>query len=148
MLFTKNILHAALGLLLCLICVAAFFAFAGADFLAVAQIVVYVGGILVLLMFGIMFTHKKDGKGLLVGHQNKFWGGLISLGTTGLFVYLINKADFSKSVLIQNNATIKEATTQPIGLKLMTDYVYVFEVAGVLLLIALIAATFIAGKED
>lgn len=148
MLFTKNILHAALGLLLGLISIAAFFAIAGADFLAVAQIVIYVGGILVLLMFGIMFTHKKDRKSLLAGHHNRLSGFLSALGIVGFFTYLIINTDFSQSALLKNQATIQEATTQPIGFKIMTEYVYAFEIAGLLLLVALIAATFIAGKEE
>ncbi len=148
MLLTKNVLHAALGLLLSFFSIAAFFAMAGADFLAVAQVVIYVGGILVLLMFGIMFTHKKEGEGLLVGHKNKFWGLFITLGVVGFFTYLILNSNFSNSALIQSDITIAKATTQSIGFKLMTDYVFAFELVGILLLIALIAATFVAGKEE
>jgi NADH-quinone oxidoreductase subunit J len=52
LLFTKNVLYAAFSLLLTLLGIAGLFVFAGADFLAVSQIMIYVGGILILLIFG------------------------------------------------------------------------------------------------
>jgi len=55
----KNILYAAFFLLLALLGVAGIYVLVGADFLAATQIIVYVGGVLILLMFGIMLTHKN-----------------------------------------------------------------------------------------
>jgi NADH-quinone oxidoreductase subunit J len=57
-LLTRNVLYAAYSLLLALLGVAGLFVFAGADFLAVSQIVIYVGGVLVLVLFGVMLTNK------------------------------------------------------------------------------------------
>src|SRR6478735_8615817 len=60
-LFTKNILYAAFGLLATLLSVAGLYVFAAAEFLAVTQVVIYVGGILVLILFGVfMTTRPKD----------------------------------------------------------------------------------------
>jgi len=56
--FSKNLIRSAFALLFTFFGVAALYAFAGADFLAAAQMVIYVGGILVLLLFGVMLTHK------------------------------------------------------------------------------------------
>ena len=59
-LFTKSVLHAAFFLLLTLLGVAGLFVLASADFLAIAQIMIYVGGVLVLVIFGVMLTHKAE----------------------------------------------------------------------------------------
>ena len=55
---TKNIVHAAFLFFVILFGTAALFVFAGAEFLAVSQIIIYVGGILIVLLFGVMLTHK------------------------------------------------------------------------------------------
>ena len=56
--FSKSLIRSAFALLFTFFGVAALYAFLGADFLAAAQMVIYVGGILVLLLFGVMLTHK------------------------------------------------------------------------------------------
>jgi NADH-quinone oxidoreductase subunit J len=62
---SKNILHCAFGLLAALVSVCAMYIFLGADFLAMTQVVVYVGGILVLILFGVMMTHRQHARSLL-----------------------------------------------------------------------------------
>ena len=57
---TRNVLYAAFYLLLTLLGVAGLFVLASADFLAIAQIMIYVGGVLVLVIFGVMLTHKAE----------------------------------------------------------------------------------------
>ena len=80
LLFTKNVFYAAFSLLLTLLGVSGLYVFAGADFLAVSQIMIYVGGILVLMIFGIMLTNNKNTQRqtnqpnkILVSHHNIFW---------------------------------------------------------------------------
>jgi NADH:ubiquinone oxidoreductase subunit 6 (chain J) len=58
MIITNNVLHAALGLIVCLLGMAGIFAVMGAEFLAVTQIMVYAGGVIVLIIFGIMLTNR------------------------------------------------------------------------------------------
>ena len=60
--FTKNILYAALALMTTFLSMAVIFIFLGAEFVAITQILVYVGGILILLVFGIMLTNKTGSK--------------------------------------------------------------------------------------
>src|SRR3974377_1318354 len=56
--FARSLIYSAFGLLFTFLGVAALYVYLGADFLAASQMVIYVGGILVLLLFGVMLTHK------------------------------------------------------------------------------------------
>jgi NADH:ubiquinone oxidoreductase subunit 6 (subunit J) len=150
-LFTRNVLYAAFLLIVTLLGVAALYVFAGADFLAITQILVYVGGILVLMIFGVMLTNKISGQAVTAGGQHYFWGALIGSSLFGLLAYTILQVNFGKLEWIQQaeveEQVIQKSTIQTIGIKLMTDYVLPFEVAGILLLVALIGAAFIAKQQ-
>ena len=143
---TKNVIYAAFALVLCFIALAGVYVFLGAEFIGVTQILVYVGGVLVLIIFGVMLTNRIQGDQLKSVNGNKIIGLLISLG---LFVLLF------KGVLAANFASlewINQDKTSQIGLKgfgqnLMTEYVLGFEMIGILLLVALIGAVYIAGKK-
>lgn len=150
LLFTKNVLYAAFSLLLTLLGVSGLYVFAGADFLAVSQIMIYVGGILVLIIFGIMLTNNKNtqrqsnqANKILVQHHNTFWAVLVAVLLFLGFLKIIIEANFH----IINKQTHTGSTVNKIGLNLMTDYVFAFEVVGILLLAALVGAVFIAKKE-
>ncbi len=145
LLLARNILYAALGFLMTLVSIAAFFALLGADFLAVAQVVVYVGGVLVLLIFGIMFTHRKGTEGLLVGHHNRLSSTFIALLVATGFGYLIHRHYQDEEIEIV--ATTKP-TTEHLGKLFLTEYAYAFELAGVLLLVALVAAAFLVAHQS
>ena len=147
-LFTKNVLHAVLSLLLVFIGVSAMYVFAGADFLAITQLVIYVGGVLVLMLFGVMLTNRETGANYPVSINKNFVTGIISgLSILGLLVYLLVK---NQSVFLSKEASAKINTTgtiKSLGISLMSEYVLAFEVVGVLLLMALIGAAFVAGKK-
>lgn len=166
---TRKVLYAAFSLLLTLLGIAALYVFAGADFLAIAQIIIYVGGILVLLLFGIMLTNRpphnlsirfshplqKDKPAdmqPLTGMRNAGIGiGLGGMLLT-IFVYVIQKANLSALPWIKNavqtQQVIQKSTIQGLGIQLMTQYVLVFEVIAVLLMVALIGTVLIAGKTE
>lgn len=150
LLFTKNVLYAAFSLLLTLLGVSGLYVFAGADFLAVSQIMIYVGGILVLMIFGIMLTHNKSTQRqnnqpnkILVNHHNIFWAVLVAVLLFLGYLKVILEANFN----IIGKQTHTGTTVKQIGINLMTDYVFAFEVVGILLLAALVGAAFIAKKE-
>ncbi len=150
LLFTKNVLYAAFSLLLTLLGVAGLFVFAGADFLAVSQIMIYVGGILILMIFGIMLTNNKNFQRtnlqpnkIEVGHHNYFWAILVTVLVFLGFLKIIFEANFHIiGKQIHNNSSVRQ-----IGINLMTDYIFAFEVIGIFLLAALIGAVYIAKKE-
>jgi NADH-quinone oxidoreductase subunit J len=144
-LVTQNVMYAALGLFVTLLGVVALFVFAGADFLAVSQLLIYVGGVLVLLIFGVMLTHKKETTDsqtkntILTKHSNVFWGGATALGLFGLLFWIIQNAHFLSPPTHQ-----RINTTSQIGMSLMTSHILPFEIAGILLLLALVGAGYLA----
>ena len=147
-LFTKNVMYAAFSLLLTFTGVAGMYIFLYADVVAITQVMLYVGGILILLIFGVMFTSKAvDGK-ILTGHQYQFGGGLLAIFTFCLLLFAITNANFEELAWIKQASPIpNHSTIEKVGLLLMTDDVLALEVVGVLLLVALIGTALIAGKK-
>lgn len=142
-LLNKNVLYNAFFLLLSFLSIAALYVFAGADFIAVTQIMVYVGGILVLLIFGVMFTNRsKEEIGVFAGNRNLFWGIGGAIALFALLATAIRKSNF-KDMSIQAN---QESKIQHLGEGLMTNYLIPFELSAILLLAALIGAALIAWK--
>lgn len=150
LLFTKNVLYAAFSLLFTLLGVAGLYVFASADFLAVSQIMIYVGGILILMIFGIMLTNNKSFQKnnaqpnkIIVEHHNRFWAITIAVLLFLGYLKIILEANFH----IIGKQLQQSSTINQIGINLMTDNIFAFEVIGVLLLVTLIGAVFIAKKE-
>ncbi len=145
----RNVLYAAFTLLLTFLGLAGLYVLAGADLLAVIQIVIYVGGILVLLVFGVMLTQRTSQEYPASRSHNHLLGLLVAGGLFTLFLIMIvqvNAEHLGWIASASSNAAGQQSTLAGIGLKLMTDAVLPFEVAGILLLIALIGAAYIAGK--
>jgi NADH:ubiquinone oxidoreductase subunit 6 (subunit J) len=141
-LFTKNVFYGALLLIVCLLSVAGIYVLMHAEFIAVTQILIYVGGILVVIIFGIMLTTKISGKPLAVGNKN--WFAALIVG--GFFFVLLAKL-FTQTTLsiTQQKTTIADAIQQ-IGVLLLSDFILPFEVAGILLLITLVGAAITASN--
>ena len=141
---SRNIVRTALWLLGVLVSLAALYFLMLANFLAVIQLIVYAGGILVLIVFGVMLTTKSpwarfDPKPIEVV------GGLVValLLFGGLSWVLVIDTDWS--VTAQPNASV--FTVAELGNALLTDYLLPFEVASVLLLAVMIGAAFLARPE-
>ena len=75
---SKNLIHAAVSLLVTLFGIAGLYIFLYADFIAATQIIVYVGGILVLIIFGVMLTNKIDKPSIATSSRNQLIGMLVS----------------------------------------------------------------------
>jgi len=143
MVFSKNVIYSAVGLLFAFFGVAGIYVLLAADFLAIIQIMIYVGGILVLLLFGVMLSHKIGGVQLETGTLHKI-PAFIVVG--GIFIILFRV--ISKTVWPLGTAAKEfNPTVEKIGTLLMTDYLIPFEIVSVMLLIALIGAAYIARKE-
>ncbi|MBF9255363.1 NADH-quinone oxidoreductase subunit J [Pontibacter sp. 172403-2] len=148
MVLTRNLLYAGFSLLVTLLSVAGIYVLLYADFVAVTQLMVYVGGVLVLILFGIMLSSRVHDKSVLSESVNKVWGvvvtGFILVGLS----YTILNANISALPWLQAAGTDvlgqQKSTVQRVGIKLMTDFVVPFELASLLLLIALIGAAYIA----
>ncbi len=152
MVLTRNLLYAGFSLLVTLLSVAGIYVLLFADFIAVTQLMVYVGGVLVLILFGIMLSSRVHDKSVLSENVNVVWGTLITfLVFTGLG-YVILHANISQLPWLQAADTTvlgaQKSTVQAIGIKLMTDFVLPFELASLLLLIALMGAAYIATDKQ
>jgi NADH:ubiquinone oxidoreductase subunit 6 (subunit J) len=147
-LFTKNVMYAAFALLLTFTGVAGIYVFAVADVVAVTQLMVYVGGVLILLIFGVMFTSKLRGEKILTTHQHTWVGALLGISLFILLAFLIINVNFEKLNWIANASHAKaKSSLEAVGVQLMTNQALALEAVGVLLLLALIGTALIAGKK-
>lgn len=143
---TKNILYSAFALIATFLGMAGIFVLLGAEFVAITQILVYVGGILILIVFGIMLTNRGKTTRVDTKIYHKFSGILIAAGFFYLLARGISAADFG-GMAWMTNSNSGPSSISYLGMKVMTDYVLVFEVIGILLLVALIGAVRIAGHK-
>ena len=142
---TKNALYALSSLAAGMIFISAFFFMLGAEFLGAVQIVVYTGAVMALYAFGMMFFDSiNDIKEYPTNPRLTFMlTGIIALIVVAIFM----------APVIGANATahypVHEAygNTQDIGLVLFTKYLVPFEVAAVMLLVAMIGGIILAGKK-
>jgi len=139
---TKNVVYAAFALLGTFFGVAALYIFLNADFIAAVQVLVYVGGILILIIFGVMLTHRVMDVELRVKTIQVFPAFISAL----LLVIIL------VTVVLETRWPLGEAeqvtsTTRGIGMLIMNDYLLPFEIISVLLLMALVGAVLLARRE-
>ena len=137
-----RIVHAVFSLFLCFTGVTAVYALAGADFLAITQIVVYVGGVMVLFAFGILLTGRTaqslGNKEIRNRPLGIIVGVLLFLG----LVTAITRSSFATA----GETAADEGTIDGIGKLLLGDYIVAFEFASILLLMALIGAAYLVRR--
>jgi NADH:ubiquinone oxidoreductase subunit 6 (subunit J) len=141
--FSARVIHAAFSLLFTFIGVAGLYVLLAADFLAVAQLIIYVGGILVLILFGVMLTQRVYDVNLKVQRIQPVLGGLVALVVLGLLVMVVYTTHWN--VVVPGDPT---PTTTAIGHGFMKEFVFPFEFASVVLLIALVGAAVIARRHE
>jgi NADH:ubiquinone oxidoreductase subunit 6 (subunit J) len=135
----RNILHAALALMLSFMGVAGIYILLEAEFLAAAQVLIYVGAISILIIFSIMLT-----RGLMSGNQpsqNSQW--IAAAGVSVLLFAVLLFVSIGTAWPIAQRAVNTDLIPK-IGTELMTTYVLPFEIASLLLLAALVGAIVIA----
>jgi NADH-quinone oxidoreductase subunit J len=141
--FGNNIVYSAFGLMGTFLGVAGVFVLLGADFLGAVQLLVYVGGILVLTLFAVMLTHRIAD----VHVSNRAVGrvpGFVLVAA--VFASMVHVARGARWVLAEHQPA-PTGTTYEIGNQLLTTYVLPFEIASVLLLVVLIGAVVMSRKE-
>jgi NADH-quinone oxidoreductase subunit J len=137
----KNVFHAALFLVLSLTGVGGLFAMLGADFLFVVQVLLYSGGIVVLLMFVVLLSGSP--KDWVARQVNGQW--LVSILVSALFVWIL-----AALFRFLPEGTPGEAlpTTAGLGLLLLRDMVLPFEAVSLVLLAALVGAIYFTRRKE
>lgn len=152
MAFTRNLIHAALALFVVLFGIAALYVFSGADFPAVSQLILYVGGVLVVIIFGVMLTQRKADQPPLTGLIQPVTGIVVPLFLMLFVGGIFSLHDWEQSLWIKEKANISLSTpidTVPlIGTQTLTQYLFPFEVLSFLLLLALTGAAYIGRNKS
>ena len=139
---SRNVVHAALALLVSLISVAGVYLVLFAEFLALVQVLIYGGAIIIVLLFAIMLTRSADYPRI---SDNKQWpvAAVVALALLGVLVpaFSINSV---------RDTVAQSASFSGIGESLFTTWAVPFEIASLVLLVALIGAIIIArpGRGD
>ena len=147
---TNNVVHAALYLVSVLASVAALYVLVAAEFVAAAQVLVYIGAIVVLFLFGVMLTRAKLGRDENLTHKQWWGGALTALMLFGVMVYaLLDQYGWSRTPLPEDLriATVNGSNTATVSDAIFSTYLLPFEVVSVLLLAALVGAIVIARKD-
>jgi NADH-quinone oxidoreductase subunit J len=140
---SRNIVHAALWLVVALASVAGVFLLLAAPFVAFVQVIIYVGAIVVLILFGIMLTRAPVGRRVLDNSLRARIGALVIGG--GMFAMLTwFMVDAWSGERITNRAA---TSTAALGNAIFRNYVLPFEAVSILLLAALIGAIVLARRD-
>jgi NADH-quinone oxidoreductase subunit J len=138
----RNILYTALGLLTSLLGAGTLYVFLSADFVAITQLLIYIGGVLVLILFAVMLTNRIT----------EIEVSNTSFGMFGGFLLFVATAPVLLAVALLTPWRVRvpgalAPTTQRIGDAFLSTWLLPFEVASLVLLATLIGAVVIARKE-
>ena len=141
--FSRNIVRAAFALLFAFFGVAGLYVFLFADFIAVTQLLIYVGGIMVLILFGVMLTSRQTDVDVKTNAVQTLPAIIIVAILAAGLIDVIGSTQWKVN---QQLPTIDKTASQ-IGELLLTKYLLPFEIASIVLLVALIGAAMIARRE-
>jgi NADH-quinone oxidoreductase subunit J len=166
---TRNVVHAAMWLVLVLAGAAAQYIVLAAEFVAVTQVMVYIGAIVVLFLFGVMLTRAKLGEVGDLTRKNWYGGAVVAVVLFGLLsfslvdtfedakvpeeremgypVVQVDETDDAGSVDVDVEATARVSNTQALSDSIFERYLIQFEIISVLLTAALIGAIVIARRD-
>ena len=140
--FSRNIVHSAFSLVGTFGGVAGIYVLLGADFVAAVQVLIYVGGILVLILFAVMLTHRIAE----VQVTNRSVGRIPALIASGILLLILVQT-IRETRWVEAKEIGYAPTTAQIGDLFLQDYLLPFELASVVLLVALIGAVILSRKE-
>ena len=143
MLNLTKVVHMVVALVLTFVSVAGLYVLLSAEFVAAVQVLIYSGAITIIMLFGIMLTRHQD--------EAEATGGIVRRALTLLAILAFGIAVYFGVYnldLGEQATTLHENNTEQIGMVLFTKYVIPFEVASVILLVALIGAIILAKKDD
>jgi NAD(P)H-quinone oxidoreductase subunit 6 len=137
-----RIVHAALALVFFFFTISGIYVLLQADFIAATQVLIYVGAITVLFLFAIMLTHRSYAPDSNPGNSQWMAAGLVGVVTGGILVAVLSQAKFQLTTSDTPGGVAD--VTRALGQLLMGPYLVPFEIAGLLLLAAMIGAIVIA----
>jgi NADH-quinone oxidoreductase subunit J len=139
--FHPNILHAAVSLIFSLLSVAGLYGALGADFLAAAQLIIYVGGIIVVILFAVMMSENIYRTKFLDNGGRFVWPFALSLIILVGLVKMIATTAWQRVDVIDRSAL---STVESLGRALVGPYALVFQYVSIVLLFGLIGAVIVA----
>ena len=140
--FSPNLIHSAVSLLFTLFSTAGLYIFLYADFIAATQVVIYVGGILVLIIFGVMLTSKIETPSIAASSKNQFIGGI-----GAVVIFVIQAGIIFNTQWNIGNVESRDDTVATIGKLLLNEYLLPFEIVSILLLSALMGAALLSRRN-
>ena len=138
---TRNVVHAALALAAALVGAAGLFILFGAEFVGLAQILIYVGAVVILFLFGIMLTSQAPGRPVVDNNQ-RWLAALVALGVFAILAVGILAAFGTRRLSFE-----VAFPTRELGRDLFTVWVLPFEAVSMLLLAALVGAIVLARRD-
>ena len=138
----RNVVHSALFLILALIAVAGVFILLAAEFLAVVQVLIYGGAVTILILFAMMLTRVRDMPAAMDGPQKPF-AALAAAAFMGVSILAIVSTDWPGQT-----DKINVITLDQIGSTLFTTWAVPFEIASLVLTVALLGAIILARGEE
>ena len=144
--WSRNVVHSAIYLVLTFLCVAGVYVLLQAEFVAVVQVFVYAGGIVVLFLFVIMLVNLQDALGPRV-RVHATISAAVGAATTALLVYVAVSGGLSSTYGASMDLSAQGGNLQQVGWSLYSDYLLPFEIASILLLVAMIGAIVLARQK-
>jgi NADH-quinone oxidoreductase subunit J len=144
---SRNVVRAALALIVVFAGVAAQFIILAAEFVAVTQVLVYIGAITVLMLFGIMLTRARIGRDVDATNEHWWAGVLTALLLVGVMGYALVDGWGDDPLPADREITLDGSNTAAVSDSVFSQYLIPFEVVSVLLLAALVGAIVIARKD-
>jgi NADH-quinone oxidoreductase subunit J len=138
----RNVVHSALFLIVALMAVAAVFILLSAEFLAIVQVLIYGGAVTILILFAMMLTRVRDMPGALDGPQRPF-AALAAAAFLAISILAVVSAEWPGET-----EEITVIAFSDLGDKLFRNWAAPFEVASLVLLVALIGAIILARGEE
>ncbi len=138
---SKDLMRLVVGLGVFLLGVAGLFLYYGHAFLATAQVFVYVGGVLVLVVFAVMVVHRANGGRPVITSRHDIGAAAVAFGVSGMLILSLRDS-------VGDWLPVAGASGSSIAEELLGGHIVAFELLGVLLLVALVAVLVIVGSGD
>jgi NADH-quinone oxidoreductase subunit J len=144
---SPNIVHAALFLVVVMAGAAAQYILLVSEFVAWVQVLIYIGAVIILFLFGIMLTRAPmRGEGRSLDNDQRWAGAVVALFIFGVLIALLVDA-FGNDKIKFNDKLVVQGSTSNVGAEIFKNYLVPFEVVSMLLLAALIGAVVLARRD-